>query len=105
MDIDTCLKKTRYRVFLMWCDYFQEAWSRPSLTDKYLMQVAAEVRAFRRSLLSSDKTPLKISDFLLVPEEQLEPKEEIHNFKDDPEVMKEIFKVRFQGFNFFEVKE
>lgn len=44
MPIGECLKRHTHRQFLAWMAWFGMQWNRPTLSDHYLMLIAAEVR-------------------------------------------------------------
>lgn len=64
------MQKTTHREYLAWMDWLNEEWERPSRSDNYLMQIAAEVRR----VLSKKPNSIKLRDFLLKFKKQ-KPKE------------------------------
>lgn len=48
------MRRMTYREFLVWVDWLNEQWNRPSRTDHYLMQIAREVFCVLRSRVSLD---------------------------------------------------
>jgi len=55
------MQETTHREFLAWIEWLDEEDNRPSRTDNYLMQIAAEVR---RSFVKRPAA-VKFTDFLL----------------------------------------
>jgi len=55
------MQRITHREYLIWMRYLEEQWEKPSRTDNYLMQIAAEVRR----VLHSNPRRIKQSHFLL----------------------------------------
>ena len=55
------MEKHTHREYLMWMEWLDAQWNRPSRTDNYLMLIAAEVRR----VLSKKPNSIKLSHFLL----------------------------------------
>ena len=61
MSLDEFLTKHSERQILVWAHYFAEKWNKPSLTDRYLMVVAREVRR----VLAKNPNTIQDEDFKL----------------------------------------
>jgi len=61
MPLRECMESHTHREYLTWQAFFEDEWERPSRTDNYLMQIAAEVRR----VLSKRPENIKIKHFRL----------------------------------------
>ena len=55
------MEEHTHREYLAWLAYLEDQWNEPTLTDFYLMEIAAEVRR----VLSKKPNDIRIGQFLL----------------------------------------